>query len=176
MRWAGVGAAIIAAADDAPYLGIVGAQGGTSPQFLRVPFVAAFIAVMAICAALSSRASAVRWRSLLLGVSTAGLILLGYFGMFSIGPPLVVAGVLASLGLINSLGQARTSDQTSGRAAVAMAAGGAVLAVVVLLAGISLTELAVRCPANGIQSGSGASLLGGSYQYSCDNGKLTISR
>jgi hypothetical protein len=50
-----------------------------------------------------------------------------------------------------------------------------VLAVVVLLAGVSFTELAVRCPANGQESGSGFSLLGGSYQYSCDNGKLTIS-
>jgi hypothetical protein len=175
MRWAGVGAAIIAAADDALYLGIIGTQGGSNPQFLRVPFVAAFIAVTAICAALSSRASAVRWRSLLVGVSAAGLILLGIFTMFSIGLPLVVAGLLASLGLINSLGQARASGQTSGRPAVGMAAGGALLAVVALLAGISLTELALRCPANGIESGSGASLLGGSYQYSCDNGKLTIS-
>jgi hypothetical protein len=176
MRWAGVGAAIIAAVDNALYLGIVGTQGGSNPQFLRVPFVAAFLAVMAICAALSSRASARRLRPLLLSVSAAGLILLGYFAMFSIGLPLVVAGVLASLGLINSLGQARASGQTSGRAAVGMAAGGALLAGVALLAGISLTELAFRCPANGIESGSGSSLLGGSYQYSCDKGKLTISR
>jgi hypothetical protein len=176
MRWAGVGAAIIAAADDALYLGIVGTQGGSNPQFLRIPFVAAFIAAMAICAALSSRASALRWRSLLLGVSAAGLILIGFFGIFSIGLPLVVAGVLASLGLINSLGQARANGKTSGSAAVAMAAGGGVLATVALLAGISLTELALRCPANAIESGSGASLLSGSYQYSCDNGKLTISR
>jgi hypothetical protein len=176
MRWAGVGAAIIAAADDALYLGFVGTQGGSDPQFLRVPFVAIFIALMAICAALSSRASATRWRPLLLGVSAAGLLLLGYFAMFSIGLPLVLAGVLASLGLINALGQARFSRETSGKAAVAMAAGGAVLAVVVLLAGFSFAELAVQCPSNGVESGSGPSLLGGSYQYSCVNGKLTISR
>ena len=174
MRWAGVGAAIIAAADDALYLGIVGTQG-SNPQFLRVPFVAAFIAAMAICAALSSRASALRWRSLLLGVSAAGLILLGFFGIFSIGLPLVVAGVLASLGLISALGNARSSGETSGKAAVATAAGGAALAVVVLIAGVSLTELALRCPSNGMETGSGATLFGGSYQYGCDNGKLTIS-
>jgi hypothetical protein len=176
MRWAGVGAAIIAATVDVLYLGIVGSQGGSAPQFLRVPFVAAFIALMAICAALSARRSAARWRPLLLSISAAGLLLLGFFAIFSIGLPLMVAGVLASLGLINALGQARSSRETSGKAAAGMAAAGAVVAVVVLLAGFSLTELAVRCPASGIESGSGPSLLGGSYQYSCENGKLTLSR
>ena len=57
-----------------------------------------------------------------------------------------------------------------------MAAAGAVLAVVLQLAGFSLAERAVRCPANGIESGSGTGVLGGSYEYSCNNGKLTISR
>lgn len=176
MRWAGVGAAIIAAADDALYAGLVNTQGGSPPNFLRVPFVAAFIALMAICAALSSGVSTARWRALLLGVSAAGLILLGFLAIFSIGLPLVVAGVLGSLGLINALGQARSSGEPSRKAAVTMAVGGAVLAVVVLLVGLSVTELAIRCPANGIESGSGGVLLGGPYQYSCDNGKLTISR
>jgi hypothetical protein len=175
MRWAGVGAAIIAATDDVLYLGTIATQQGSASQFLRVPFIAAFIALMAICAALSSVASAGRRRSLLLGMSAAGLILLGYLAMFSIGLPLVLAGVLAALGLIKAVGDARSSGQSSGRAAVATAAGGAVLAVVVLLAGVSFTELAVRCPANGQESGSGFSLLGGTYQYRCDNGTLTIS-
>jgi len=130
---------------------------------------------MAICAALSSGVSAARWRALLLGFSAAGLILLGFFAIFSIGLPLMVAGVLASLGLINALRPARSSGEPSGKASAAVAAGGAVLAVVVLLLGLSLTELVIRCPANRIESGSGAVLLGGPYQYSCDNGKLTIS-
>jgi len=56
-----------------------------------------------------------------------------------------------------------------------MAAGGAVAALVVLLAGFSLTELAIRCPAIGVESGTGADFLSGSYQYRCDHGKLTIS-
>ncbi|MEA2667469.1 MAG: hypothetical protein QOJ33_403 [Chloroflexota bacterium] len=176
MRWAGVGAAIIAAADDALYLGVVNTQGGSNLQFLRAPFLAAFIALMAICAALSSRASAARWRPLLLGISAAGLLLLGFFGIFSIGVPLLVAGVLASLGLINALGSARSSGKKCGKASAAVAAGGAVLAVVVLLVGLSLTELAIRCPANGVEEVSGTNFLGGAYQFSCDNGKLTISR
>ena len=175
MRWAGVGAAIIAATVDVLYLGILSTQGGSASQFLRAPFGAAFITLMAICAALSSVASARRWRSLLLGVSAGGLMLLGYLTMFSIGLPLVLAGALAGLGLIKTLGEARSSGERSGRAAIATGAGGAVLAVVVLLAGVSFTELAIRCPSNGQEGGSGFSLLGGIYQYRCDNGVLTIS-
>ena len=85
MGWAGVAAAIIAAANDAVYLAIIATQSDSASQFLRVPLIAAFIAVMAICAALSSIASAGRWRSFLLGVSAAGLLVLGFFAMFSIG-------------------------------------------------------------------------------------------
>jgi hypothetical protein len=85
---------VIAATVDVLYLGIVGTQG-SNPEFLRAPFVAAFIALMAVCAALSSRASAARWRPLLLGVSAAGLLLLGFYAIFSIGLPLLVAGMVA---------------------------------------------------------------------------------
>ena len=172
MRWAGVGAAIIAATDDGLYLGTIATQQGSASQFLRVPFIAAFIALMAICAALSSVASAGRWRPLLLGMSAAGLILLGYLAMFSIGLPLVLAGVLAALGLIKALADARSSGEGLGRAAFTTAAASAVLGVVILLAGVSFTELAIRCPATGQEGGSGFSLLGGSYQYSW---ALTIS-
>src|SRR3989442_14963820 len=177
MRWAGVAAAAIAGPVDVLYLGYVGSQGASDPQFLRVPFVALFIAVMAICAALSARKSAARWRPLLLGASAAGLLLLGYFGIFWIGLPLLVAGAFALVSLIGTLSLEGGLPAGSGKAAAAgAAAGGAVLAVVVLLAGFSLTERAIRCPANGIESGSGPGVLGGSYEYSCNKGKLTISR
>lgn len=172
MRWAGVGAAIIAATVDVLYPGFVSSQGASDPQFLRVPFVAAFIALMAICAALSAAASAGRWRPLLLGVSAAGLLLLGFFAIFSIGLPLLVAGLLALYGLIYTLSHAGPFLGSSVRAA----AGGTTIAVVILLAGLSLTELTIRCPPSGIMGGGGPGFLGGSYQYSCDNGKLTISR
>jgi hypothetical protein len=177
MRWAGVAAAVIAGTVDVLYLGYVNSQSAGDPQFLRVPFVATFIALMAICAALSSRASAGRWRPLLLGASAAGLLLLGYFGLFSIGLPLLVAGALALVGLIGTLSLTRGSTAGSGQAAAAgMAVGGAVLAVAVLVAGFSLAEGAIRCPARGIESGGGTGILGGSYQYSCADGKLTLSR
>jgi hypothetical protein len=169
MRWAGVGAAIIAAAVDALYLGVASSDA----QFLRVPFVAGFIALMAICAALSARASAMRWRPLLLGFSAAGLLLLGVIGIFSIGLPLLAAGVLALLGLINALSRPGSAPSRSGRAAAGMAAAGALLAAVVLLGGFVLTELALRCPAHGVMGGNASSLFGGSA-YNCDHGKLTI--
>ena len=80
-----------------------------------------------------------------------------------------MAGLIGTLTRPGSPGASR-------RTARITAAGGAVVAVVVLLAGISATELAIRCPAAGVETGSGADLLSGSYQYTCDNGKLTISR
>ena len=177
MRWAGIGAAIVAATVDVLYLGYIGRQGAGDPEFLRVPFVAAFIALMAILAAVSTRASAAQWRATLLGVSAAGLLLLGFFAMFSIGLPLLAAGLLALLGLIRTLAIPAPSGGTPGRlAASGMAAGGAVVAVVVLLAGFSLAEFAIRCPARGQMGGGGVTMLGGSYSYSCDDGRLTISR
>lgn len=172
MRWAGVAAAIIATTVDVLYPGLASSLGPSDPQFLRVPFVAGFIALMAVCAALSARASAAHWRPLLLGVSAAGLLLLGFFSIFSIGLPLLVAGLLALYGLVYTHSHAGPVLGSSVRAA----AGGAVIAVVILLAGLSLTELAIRCPASGAMGGGGPDFLGGSYQYACDNGKLTISR
>src|SRR2546421_12593349 len=143
MRWAGVAAAVIAGTVDVLYLGFVNSQGAGDPQFLRVPLVATFIALMAICAALSSRASAAPWRPLLLGASAAGLLLLGYFGIFSIGLPLLVAGALALVGLIGTLSLEGGPPAGSGKAVAAgMAAAGAGLAGVVLRAGLPGAERA----------------------------------
>lgn len=95
--------------------------------------------------------------------------------MFSIGLPLVAAGVLATVALIGTLtsGSARG---TSAKIAAPMAAGGAVVAVTIVVAGFVVAEFAIRCPATGIMSGGGPSLLGGNYSYSCDSGRLTITR
>jgi len=177
LRRLAVAAALIAGTVDVLYLGYVGSQGPGDPQLLRVPFVAIFIAVMAICAALSARKSAARWRPLLLGASAAGLLLLGYFGIFSIGLPLLVAGAFALVSLVGTLSLEGGPPARSGKAAATgIAAVGAVTAVVVLLAGFSVAERAIRCPASGSESGSGPGVLGGSYEYSCNNGELMISR
>lgn len=88
----------------------------------------------------------------------------------------VTAGLVALGGLINSVGRVWSADQASGKAGTGgMAAGGAVIAVVILLGGFSFAELAISCPAHGTMSG-GSGVLGGSDYYSCHDGKLTVSR
>jgi len=90
-----VTAVIVACAVDIVYVSqIIGPPGGRpDPLVWRSPFVAFFIAVMAVAAALAVRPSAVGWRTLLLGLSSAGLLAMGYLGIFSIGLPLLVAGL-----------------------------------------------------------------------------------
>src|SRR2546421_663013 len=89
----------------------------------------------------------------------------------------VIAGTVAVLylGIIGSQG-ARNPQFLRAACVAAMAAGGALAAVVVLLAGFALADFAISCPARGVESGSGTAFLGGSYEYSCNNGNLTISR
>jgi hypothetical protein len=172
MRWTALAAAIMAAVVDVLYLGIVGSQG-QEPQFLRVPFVAVFIAVMAISAVLAPRPSSEAFRPFLLGLSSGGLLLLGYFAIFSIGLPLIIAGVLALFALIRS---SSVRVQRASLPAPALAAAGGILSVAILFAGFALSEVVIKCPPTGTMGGGGASLLGGSYEYNCVDGKLTITR
>jgi hypothetical protein len=94
MRWLAVTAAIIAALTDILYYGVVVGQGGHDPIRWRVAFVATFIAVLAMTAALSARASSRAWRPGLLGLSSIGLLAMGFIAIFSIGLPLLIAGAL----------------------------------------------------------------------------------
>jgi len=170
MRWLGLSAGVIVGAVDVVYPGMT---GGGGPQFLRVPFVAAFLAMMAICAILSSRSSSGAWRAFLLGASTAGLLLLGLLAAFSIGAPLVLAGALTVIALLGLLSP--STSPIGARVHLVRAAAGAVLSITILMAGLEATEFALRCPTTGKESGSGLTVLGQSYQYFCDNGRLTVS-
>ena len=177
MRLAIIAAAVIAATVDVLYaLVVIPAQHAEDPALLTVPFVAGFIALMAACAGFAWRTSSARLRPLLLGIAAAGLLLLGFFAMFSIGLPLVAAGVLLLLSLIGSLssGLAPNSGPTFSR--TAMAITGCVLSIAVLLGGLSLAEVTIRCPARGQMGGGGITVAGISYSYNCDNGKLTLTR
>lgn len=177
MRWAGVAAAVSAATVDVLYVRYIQSQGASDPRLLRVPFLATFIALMAICSALSVLPPAVPWRPLLLGATAGGLLLLGLFAIFSIGLPLAIAGFIALYGARRAVVDARQSP-SHGHARVgagAMAVLGAVLSLAVLMLGLSLTEVAIQCPTTGSEGGAG-SVLGFPYTYSCDNGRLIISR
>jgi len=166
MRWLAGVAAIIAAVVDVLYYGFVNHQGG--PLGWRVAFVATFIALLAITAALSTRTSATPWRPALLALSAVGLLSMGFIGIFSIGLPLLVAGALACVALILSLIAAR---QPAGSL---KAGAGALLALAIFLGGFEVTEHAIACPAKGVETGSGSGFLSGPYHYTCVNGKLTM--
>jgi hypothetical protein len=168
MRWLAGVAAIIAAVVDVLYYGFVHHQGGHDPLGWRFPFVATFIALMAITAALSTRTSATTWRPALLGLSAIGLLAMGFIGIFSIGLPLLIAGALTCVALIFALTESRQP------AGILKAGAGALLALTIFLAGFEATERAIACPAGGVETGSGSGFLSGPYHYTCVNGKLTV--
>lgn len=177
MRLAIIAAAVIAATVDVLYvLVLIPAQHAEDPAFLTVPFVAGFIALMAVCAALAARVRSGRLRPLLLGVAAAGLLLLGFFAMFSIGLPLVAAGGVLLLSLIRSLSSGSTAKSGRAFSSIGRAIAGGVLSIAVLLGGLSFAEVTIRCPARGQMGGGGITVAGISYSYNCDNGKLTLTR
>jgi hypothetical protein len=96
--FAGLCAALIIAADDVGYgLALAGQHG---PVNSRTVFVAAFLGMTSAAALIGTvcrRSSRGVW---LLAFVTANCLSLGFVGMFSIGPPLIVAGWLAVIALV----------------------------------------------------------------------------
>lgn len=171
MRRLGLVIAIVVAVVDILYLWYIRFKQGGLPSDLpwRVPFIAGYLALMAICAALSTVATA-RWRTALLGACAGGLSLLGFFGMFSIGLPLLIAGLLAIVDLIRSINGAAARRVV---AATAMAAG--LAALVLLIGGFEITERIIDCPPGVVSGGGGSGFLTGSYSYTCQNGRAIIT-
>jgi hypothetical protein len=170
LRWVVLIAVIVACAVDILYVSqIVGPPGGRGYSLpWRSVFVALFIAAMTIAAALAIRSSATQWRTVLLGLSSVGLLAMGYLAIFSIGLPLLVAGLGLLIGLIGAVASSRQP------ARVMRAAAGGLLALVIFFGGFELTAQAITCPAHGFEGGTGSSFLGGPYHYTCVDGKLTI--
>jgi hypothetical protein len=161
--------AIVVAAVDIFYVWYVRfVQVGVSDQPWRVPFVASYLGLVAICAALSAAASAGPWRVALLGASAGGLVVLGFFGLFSIGLPLFVMGLLAVAALVRAI-----TSATSRRLMAGASIAGALVAVLVLMAGFAITERLIACPPGAV-SGSGSGLLSGPYSYTCQNGRAIV--
>ena len=170
MRWLAGVAAIIAAAVDILYVGIVINQSNQGPHDRlgsTVIFVATFIAVLAVSAALAALGSAAL-RPAFLGLSALGLLAIGFVAIFSIGLPLLLAGGLAFVALLFSL---RESRQPAG---ILKAGAGALLAVAIFVGGFESTVRAIACPATGIETGSGSGIVSGPYHYTCVDGKLTV--
>lgn len=159
--------AILVVAVNIVYVAIAGGQGA-SDQPLRVPFVAGYLVTLAVCAAIAAGTPSNRWRAGLLGASAAGLVLLGLFAIFSIGLPLLVAGLLAVAGLVRLIGL--TSQP---RSLLARSLAGGVIAVVLLFGGFAITERIIACPPGAV-SGEGGGLFT-SYSYTCQNGHATVT-
>ena len=162
-------ALIFTFATDAAYVSLKLGQGDGSLDVYTVPFVAAYLLVMAILLLISLvHLPRPAWRMPLRAAAAGGLLVLGILAVFSIGLPLVIAGAMATGATVRTLrGPFATPASLSAVAA-------AFVAVVVLVAGFEVTERVVVCPAHGSASGGGAGLVTGPYYYDCVNGRLSF--
>jgi hypothetical protein len=122
----GLIAMAIVAITDVGYLAIIVAQGGPS-DVARVAFVATAIAAVAACAGIGATRARPIDRLPWLGAATGTLLVLGYLGLFSIGLPLFVAGVLTAIGWITTSGSAGPGRRARVLAVVLAFAGPAIV-------------------------------------------------
>jgi len=156
---------------DAAYIAIIRSQGDYQPDVFTVPFVAGYLALMAalLLASLFETAAVIRVRGALRGAAAAGLLVLGFLAIFSIGFPLLIAGALTSAATVLTVAARPV------RGALLAAGAGAVVALVVLIAGFEITSRIIVCPQSEAMSGSESGLTSGGFIYECNNGQLTIT-
>jgi hypothetical protein len=87
------------------YLLLIRAQGEPQPDAFTVPFVAGYLALMAVLMWLSllDQPRLTPLRPVLRGAGAAGLLVLGVIAAFSIGLPIFAAGVLATIAAVRAL-------------------------------------------------------------------------
>ena len=170
MRRVGLIVAIVVAVVDVLYIRFVEVvQGATSDMPWVVPFVASYVGLLAVCALLSATGSPSSWRIALLGGSAGGLVVLGFFALFSIGLPLLVMGLVSVAALVRTVRGA-----TKRRLATGASIAGALTAVLVMLAGFEITDRIIACR-SGVVSGGGTGFLTSSYSYTCENGRAIVT-
>jgi hypothetical protein len=164
-------AAVLVVLGDAGYVLIVATQGAYPPDAFTVPFLAGYWLVMAAMLGLSvlDRPLAARLRPALRAGAAAGLLVTGVLGLFSIGLPMVIAGSFATGAAVRTLA-GRDRWRTASIEVIA-----AVIAVVVVVAGLELTARLILCPAHGQSGGGGAGLVSGDYHWKCVEGHLTFA-
>ena len=151
---------------DVLYLAIIHFQNDPLPaDVLTVPFIASYMAVMAILLG-ASLLSPVSARPALRGAASSGLIVLGVLAAFSIGALILVIAGLAIATTVAALG-------IRNRPRILVATGVASLvAVIVLVGGLQLTSRYLVCPPTGSMGGSTGGFFA-QVTYECDNGRLT---
>jgi hypothetical protein len=108
--WLALSAAVVAVATDVLYLAIIRAQGPGEPgDWVTVTVVASVILALAACAGVAAVAAgpAPSTRRVLLLIATAGLFVMGVLGIFSIGLPLLGAGVLCLIAWTRATAETR---------------------------------------------------------------------
>jgi hypothetical protein len=156
-------------ADVVAYLLIIRAQGGGPPDAFTIPFVAGYMVVMALLLWLSllDRPRLVWLRPAMRACAAAGLLVLGFFAIFSIGLPIFVAGILATVSAVTALAGRNLKNAMLSEVAAGL------IALTVLVGGFEVTQRIIVCPAGGTMGGGGSGFLTGAYQYECVNGTLT---
>ncbi len=166
MTWVALAIVVL---EDAVYVLLIRSQAEVAPDAYTVPFVAGYLVVMAALLATSLvRLPNPSWRMPLRAGAAGGLLVLGIIAAFSIGLPLILAGILATGASVRTLkGPVWTSTGLFGVAA-------AVAAVAVLVTGFEVTERMIVCPASGNVNGGGTGFVTGPYHYECVDGQLSF--
>lgn len=167
MRVTSLVALAIVVATDALYVAIINSQGSGDSMIYVPRFVASYLAVMAALtgiALLPAREIAVI-RVPLRAAAAAGMLVMGLLAEFSVGAPLVIAGILVGVALSRTERVPESLPRWSGLLA-------ALLSVAMLVGGFAVTERIIECPQTGSSEGAGSYLLGGAYHYTCRDGQL----
>jgi len=165
------GSIVLVLAVSIAYRLILRVQGDPPPDSVAtVPFVSGYMLLMAALLGLSlfGHPRLVILRPAMLAFAVAGLLLLGFFALFSIGLPLFIAGILAAIAAIREL-----ILRNSKSALLSGVAAGAI-ALIVLVGGFEVTQRIIVCPPSGTMGGGGSGFLTSPYHYTCANGKLTL--
>jgi hypothetical protein len=156
--------------EDALHFGLIRNLGDYAPDAFTVPFVTGYMLLMAglLGTSLVGHPKIVRARSALRAGAAGGLLVLGIVAAFSIGLPLIVAGVLAAAATVRTLSPPHlTPAALSGGVA-------ALVSVAVLVSGFEVTERLIVCPDHGTMSGGGSGFVTGPYHYECVDGRLSF--
>jgi len=111
--WLGVVAAATVMTDAVAYLYLI-SQEDTPNEWRQVALIAATIALGAVLAAAGSLATG-NLRMLLLWPATAILLIVGFLGMFSIGLPLLLAGIVTLRGALTATRERRPAPPPAPR-------------------------------------------------------------
>jgi hypothetical protein len=166
MAWVALATVVL---EDVVYLLLIRGQAELAPDAYTVPFVAGYLLVMAalLGISLTGRPNP-SWRMPLRAGAAGGLLVLGILGAFSIGLPLILAGILATGSAVRTLkGRVWTPTGLVGAAA-------ALASVAVLVTGFEVTERIIVCPSSGNMGGGGTGIVTGPYHYECVDGRLSF--